>query len=75
VTVALGIPDTIAIQPLEAQERAISSRLNVSRLQQPQFVTNLIQQYLLNNASNNAATSSATPDLTTLAVQAGGILA
>jgi len=75
VTTALGIPETIAIQPLEAQEKAISSRLNISKLKSPTFVNDLIQQYLLNNATNNAASGASTPDLTTLAVsQAGGIL-
>lgn len=73
VTTALGIPETIAIQPLEAQERAISSQLNVAQFKNPTFVKNFIQQYLINNAAN--ATAPSTPDLTTLAVQSGGILA
>ncbi|WP_428488233.1 DUF1217 domain-containing protein [Rhodopila sp.] len=57
VTTALGLPEAIAIQPLEAQERAISSRLNISQFQDPKFVQNFIQRYLVANAAN-ASTSS-----------------
>lgn len=74
VTGALGIPQQIAFQPLEAQERAISSRLDVSKLKNPKFVDDLIDQYLLNNAASNATTSSST-DLISLAAQAKGLVA
>ena len=72
VLTALNIPVQIAYQPLEAQEKTVSSRLNIAQLQNPHFVQTLTQQYLLNKAQT--ATSSGT-DLTSLAVQAGGILA
>jgi hypothetical protein len=77
VTTALGIPEQIAFQDLNAQEQAISTRLgNVSQFQSPTFVTSFIQKYLIANAAatSSSASSSSTPDLTTLAAQAQGIL-
>lgn len=74
VLTALNIPLQIAYQPLEAQEKAVSSRLNVTQLQNPHFVQTLVQQYLLNKAQSSQGTSSSS-DLTSLATQAGGILA
>ncbi|MBV9748969.1 MAG: DUF1217 domain-containing protein, partial [Acetobacteraceae bacterium] len=74
VLTALNIPVQIAYQPLEAQEQAVSSRLNVAQLQNPHFVQTLVQQYLLNKAQSSQGTSSS-PDLISLASQAGGILA
>jgi hypothetical protein len=75
VTTALGIPEQIAFQDLDAQEQAISSRLgNVSQFQSPSFVQSFVQKYLIANAAS-ASSSSSTPDLTTLSIQAEGILA
>jgi Protein of unknown function (DUF1217) len=69
VETALDIPDTIAVQDLGAQEQAITSRLNVSQLQDPAFAQRFVDQYMImNNSGSSAATSST--DLTTLAVQA-----
>ena len=73
VLTALNIPLQIAYQPLEAQEHAVSSRLDIGRLQNPHYVNALVQQYLLNKAQT--ASSSGGTDLTSLAVQGGGILA
>lgn len=47
VTKALGIPDQIAVQSIEAQQRAIDRRLDVSRLKDPEFVENFIRRYLI----------------------------
>jgi len=47
VTTALGIPKEIAIQSLFAQEKAITSRLKISNLQNPDFVDKFAQRYLL----------------------------
>jgi hypothetical protein len=58
VTTTLGLPLQIAIQPLEAQERAISSNLDIANFQNPQYVDQFIQQYLI--AKANAAATSAT---------------
>ena len=72
VTTTLGIPEQIAFQDLGAQELAISSQLNVSQFQDPKFVENFAERYLIANSSS--ASASSTPDLTTLAVQGQGIL-
>jgi hypothetical protein len=73
VTTALGIPEQIAFQDLGAQELAISSQLgDVSQFQSPTFVENFAQRYLIANAGSASASSA--PDLTTLSIQADGIL-
>jgi len=73
VLTALSIPLQIAYQSITAQENAISSRLDVTKLKDPHFVQTLTQQYLLNKAQTAQGTSSGT-DLTSLAAQGGGIL-
>lgn len=74
VTTTLGIPKQIAFQSLNAQEKAITDRLDISRLQDPKFVASFAQRYLIANAQNAADSSSSGTDLTALAVQAGGLL-
>jgi hypothetical protein len=74
VTTALGIPEQIAFQDLNAQEQAISRQLgSVTQFQNPTFVTSFVQKYLIAAAAGNS-TSSSSPDLSTLAAQAQGIL-
>ncbi len=75
VTTALGIPQQIAFQDLNAQQQAISSRVNIAQFQDPKFVETFIQQYLIANAANASSSSSSAPSLTALAVQGQGILA
>lgn len=74
VTTALGVPEQIAFQTLNAQEKAISSRLDVTQFKDKGFVERFTQRYLL--AAQAAAQSSTTtqPDLTTLATQARGLV-
>ena len=72
VLTALNIPVQIAYQTIQAQEQAVSSRLNIAKLQDPQYVKTLTEQYLLNKAQT--ATTSSGTDLTSLAAQAGGIV-
>lgn len=72
VTTALGIPKQIAFQELGAQEKAITSRLDISRLQDPKFVDGLSQRYLLEKQKEAPA---AAPDLSTLSLQLRGIVA
>lgn len=72
VTTALGIPEQVVYQGVSAEESAISSRLDVGRLKDANYVKGLAEQYLMNNSSTASASST---DLTTLAVQANGILA
>jgi len=73
VTTALGIPQQIAFQDLTAQENAITTRLDITKLQDPKFVETFAQQYLI--ANSGSASAASTPDLTTLAIQGQGLLA
>lgn len=75
VTTALGIPEQIAFQPLEAQEKAISSRLDISKFQNPQFVESFTQRYLLAAQQQAAQSSSTSSTLEALAVRAEGVIA
>nr|WP_294517423.1 DUF1217 domain-containing protein [uncultured Rhodopila sp.] len=75
VTTALGIPLQIAFQPLEAQQKAISSQVDITRFQSPAFVESFVQRYLIANSGTSSATGSSTTDLTSLAVSAQGIIA
>jgi len=71
VSTALGLPKQIAFQSLEAQETAISSRLDVTKFQDPRFVDKFTQRYLL--AAANTA-SSLGGDLATLTSKASGLV-
>jgi len=73
VTTTLGIPKEIAFQELNAQERAITTRLDVKRLQEPRFVDIFSQRYLL-EAQKSAAQGTAS-DLISLAVQSRSFFA
>jgi hypothetical protein len=72
---ALGIPLQIVNQDTSAQVSAITSRLDISKLQDRSYVTNLTDQYLLTMQENNASSSGSGTNLETLAIQAQGILA
>jgi Protein of unknown function (DUF1217) len=77
VTTALGIPLQIAFQPLQAQEKAITTQLDITKFKDPKFVESFVQRYLLaaNNSSNGSnTTASTTPDITSLAVKAYGLV-
>ena len=58
VTVALGIPKQIAFQPLEAQERAITSRLDLTQFKSPAFVEQFTRRYLIAAGAASAASSA-----------------
>ena len=72
VTTALGIPEQIAFQDLGAQEKAITDQLDITKFQDPKFVEQFTQRYLI-QAGIAASSSSAAPDLSALAVQAAGL--
>lgn len=72
VLTALSIPLQIAYQTLPAQENAISSRLDLTRLKDPHYVQVLTQQYLLNKQQSASANPSGS--LAALAAQGQGIL-
>jgi hypothetical protein len=46
VTSTLGLPREIAIQPVETQARAVTSRIDITRFNDPAFVDKFIQRYL-----------------------------
>ena len=74
VTTALGIPEQIAYQDIGAQEQAISSKLDITRFQDPKFVESFTTQYLV--AAGNAASSSTSSgsSLDALAYSARGLV-
>ena len=47
ITTAFNIPKQIAVQSIEAQEKAIKQRMNPAKLQDPHFVDMIAQRYLL----------------------------
>lgn len=47
ITTAFNIPKQIAIQSMDAQEKAINQRMNPAKLQDPHFVDMIAQRYLL----------------------------
>jgi hypothetical protein len=73
VLTALGIPEQIAFQDLTAQEQAVASRVDVTKFQDPKYVTSLTDQYLL-TMQQQAKSSGSGTDLTTLAIQAQGLV-
>lgn len=68
VTGALGIPKQIAFQPLEAQEKAITDHLDISKLQDKKFVQALASSYLIQNQADDSGSSNSDSS------SAGGIL-
>ena len=67
VTGALGLPDAIAIQPVETQGRAVTSRLKMDSLQDDKAVRKLAERYLI-AAANAAAESSASASTDAMAI-------
>ena len=47
----------IAFQPLEAQEKAIRTQLDITQFKDPKYVESFVQRYLL--AANSSAASGA----------------
>jgi hypothetical protein len=74
VTTTLGIPLQIAFQPLEAQQKAITSQLDITKLQDPKFVQQFAQRYLIAMAQNASTSPTTQPSMTALAVQAQGLV-
>jgi Protein of unknown function (DUF1217) len=67
VTTALGIPQTIVFQDQTAQESAISSHLDIAKLQDRSYVTSLTDQYLLTMQEQKQSSGSSGSSLTSLA--------
>lgn len=70
---ALGIPPEIAIQPVETQARAITSRLNLNDLQDPGKVKAMAERFLMAQASAATTAASTAQDplgiITNLSIQ------
>ena len=77
VTTALGIPQQIVNQDLTAQRAAINSHVDITKFQDPNFVTSLTDTYLLSMQQQNSSSGGTGASLTSLAVQAtnAGIIA
>lgn len=54
VTTALGIPLQIAFQPIEAQEKAISSRLDIAKFKDASFVEQFTRRFLIANQASDS---------------------
>ena len=74
VTTALGIPAQIAFQPLKAQQKAITSQLDITKLQDPTFVQQFAQRYLIAMAQSASTSTATQPSMAALAVQAQGLV-
>jgi Protein of unknown function (DUF1217) len=72
ITTAFNIPQQIIYQDRGAQEQAINSQVDFSRLKDTGYVNTITDQFLLNSQQQN---STGTGDLTSLAVQAQGLIA
>lgn len=58
VTTTLGLPKELAFQSLEAQARAITQRLDLTRLKKPAFVDAFVRRYLITlNAGTGGITA------------------
>jgi len=58
VTGALGLPAQIAVQSVETQARAITSRMKVADLQDPKTVQALAQRYVMAQAGSGSGSGS-----------------
>jgi hypothetical protein len=59
VSGALGLPPQLAIQSVEAQARALESKLNLEKLKDPKEVQRLAERYLIGRAREQAAPTDA----------------
>ena len=65
---ALGIPTDVVFQSESAQKNAFNSRIDYAKFQDPGYVSNLTDQYLISMQGSNQSSGGGT-DLTTLAEQ------
>lgn len=71
VITALGLPTQIAFQSVEAQAKAITDRLDLSRLQDAKFVDGFARRYLIATATAGSASGS---DLLSLAARSRSLV-
>lgn len=67
---ALGLPDSMAVQPVETQARAVEARLKLDKLDNPKEVQRLAERYLANVALKESAAS--TPNVLAMFGWSGG---
>jgi len=60
VTGALGLPQEIAVQSVEAQMKAVDNRYNIAKLQNPKEVQKMAERYLTNLSLSTAASAGNT---------------
>jgi len=58
VTKALGLPDAMAVQSVETQARAITSRLKLADLDDPRKLQQIAQRYVMAKANESGSVSS-----------------
>jgi len=58
VTGALGLPESMAIQEVTTQARAVTSRIDLSKLTDPRQATKLAERYVMSANSAGASSSS-----------------
>lgn len=73
LTTALGLPQAIVVQPVETQARALASRLDLGKLQNPREVAKLAERYVVAAAGSGGSAGAASPLLSLF--PAGGLLA
>lgn len=71
ITKTLGLPDQMAVQSVETQARAITSRLDLSKFKDKAFTEKFIQRYL-NIADQEARAAGGAASSPTLALFGGG---
>lgn len=54
VTTTLGLPEQLAVQSVEAQARAVTSRLDLTKLKDPREVARIAERYVLAAAGKDA---------------------
>ena len=67
VTKALGLPDSLAVQTVEAQARTITSRLKIESLSDSRQVAKFAERYVITRASEGGGTAGSSPLLSLLA--------
>jgi hypothetical protein len=75
VTTAYGIPQQIAFQDLNSQEKAITDHLDITKLQDPKFVQNLADLYLTQKQASASTSTNSSSSIISLATQAQSLLA
>lgn len=75
VTTALGIPKQIAYQSLTTQEKAITTRLDISKLQNSQFRQSFADRFLAVTQAANQSARGSSSNIFALAAQANPLVA